>query len=64
MANNSARFSNDRFYRAIAREASGLDGIIRDLVDVFLRDLCGDFTAVKKVNLNDIKEEPWQSPAG
>ena len=28
--------------------------VIRDLVDVFLRelrDLCGDFTAVKKVNL-------------
>jgi mannose-6-phosphate isomerase-like protein (cupin superfamily) len=46
---------------------TGLDGIIRDLVDVFLRelrDLCGDFTAVKNVNLNDIKEEPWQSSGG
>ncbi len=29
-----------------------------------LRDLCGDSTAVKKVNLNEIKEEPWQSPGG
>jgi hypothetical protein len=48
-------------------EATRLDGIIRDIIDVFLRelhDLCGDFTAVKKVNLNEIKEEPWQSPSG
>ena len=29
-----------------------------------LRDLCGDSTAMKKINLNEIKEEPWQSPGG
>lgn len=29
-----------------------------------LRGLCGDFRAVKKVNLNEIKEEPWQSAGG
>jgi uncharacterized cupin superfamily protein len=31
---------------------------------VFLGELRGEFKIVKKVNVNEIKEEPWQSPGG